>query len=56
MGDSDGFSIFIIWIDLKYLTNRCFVCREKADFYCKDVRMPICSATCKKRLNEMDGK
>lgn len=33
----------------------CFICRNKADFYCKDLRLPICSILCKKKLGEMDG-
>lgn len=33
----------------------CFVCRAKAEFYCKDLRLAICSIACKKKLAEMDG-
>jgi brefeldin A-inhibited guanine nucleotide-exchange protein len=34
----------------------CFICRNKADFYCKESRYPICSLECKLKLYEEDEK
>ena len=31
----------------------CFLCRNPADYYCKDTKVPVCSATCKKKHLEM---
>jgi len=34
----------------------CFICRDSADFYCKDTRYPVCSFICKKRIVEDDQR
>ena len=34
----------------------CFMCRDSADFYCKDTRIPVCSLECKTRHLDELGK
>jgi len=34
----------------------CYICRQRADLYCKETRLPICSLECKKKLQEEDEK
>lgn len=36
-------------------TGWCWVCRGGANFYCKELRLPICSIGCKRKLIEMNG-
>ena len=33
----------------------CFICRRRADFYCRDTRKPICSKKCKSDLLSLYG-
>lgn len=33
----------------------CFICREPADYYCKDTRVPVCSIDCKLRHQDELG-
>lgn len=33
----------------------CFMCRESADYYCKDTRIPVCSISCKLRHQDELG-
>lgn len=30
----------------------CVICRQKADLYCLNSRLPVCSVSCKKKINE----
>ena len=42
-------------LDVFNVTLRCFHCRNPAELYCKDTRVPICSVECKmKHLDEID--
>ena len=34
----------------------CYICRKKADYYCKDIKVPICSYKCKEILNQEENK
>ena len=34
----------------------CYICRRKADYYCKDTRKPICSYKCKELLEKEEEK
>ena len=33
----------------------CFICRDTAEFYCKDRRLPVCSKSCKEKLGSTLG-
>jgi brefeldin A-inhibited guanine nucleotide-exchange protein len=32
----------------------CYICRSKADFYCNQTRLPVCSLNCKLKISEED--
>ena len=34
----------------------CYICRKKADYYCKERKVPVCSYKCKEILNNEDNK
>lgn len=31
----------------------CFLCKQPADYYCKDTRVPVCGVDCKKAHLEL---
>ena len=38
-----------------FVSQRCIICRNTAELYCKETRVPICSVECKmKHLDEID--
>lgn len=41
---------------LGFSAKRCVICRETADFYCRNSRKPICGVNCKRKLQETDEK